>query len=281
MIQIENLTFGYGKKKPVFQNLDLILLPGNVYGLLGRNGAGKSSLLKNIAGLLFPNEGKCIVNEQITKERNPVFLQELFFLQEEFHSPTITIKEFSKIYGAFYPNFSKKQFDGYLAEFELLETDNFKDLSFGQKKKAMISFALATNSKVLLLDEPSNGLDIPSKAQFRRVIASAITEEKIILISTHQVRDLQALIDPIIILDESEIMLNASFTEITKKLCFKTASILNDETEILYSEKSLKGYSIISENTSNEESKLDLELLFNGVLANGAKIKQIFTKTKI
>jgi ABC-2 type transport system ATP-binding protein len=276
MIQIKNLSFDYGKRKPVFRNLNLTLTEGNVYGLLGRNGAGKSSLLRNMAGLLFPTSGSCVVNGHDAQKRLPVFLQDLYFLPEEFHTPSVKIKEFVDVYAPFYPNFSRKQFLEYLEEFQLSDNEKFSELSLGQKKKALIGFALSTNTKVLLMDEPTNGLDIPSKSQFRKIIASVATDERIIVISTHQVRDLESLIDPIIILDNSEVLLNATTEEIAEKLCFKNVATVTDHDKVLYSEHSLRGFSIVTQNTDNEHSKADLELLFNATLTNQSQIKQLF-----
>ena len=276
MIQIKNLSFDYGKRKPVFRNLNLTLTEGNVYGLLGKNGAGKSSLLRNMAGLLFPTSGSCVVNGHDAQKRLPVFLQDLYFLPEEFHTPSVKIKEFVDVYAPFYPKFSRKQFLEYLEEFQLSDNEKFSELSLGQKKKALIGFALSTNTKVLLMDEPTNGLDIPSKSQFRKIIASVATEERIIVISTHQVRDLESLIDPIIILDNSEVLLNATTEEIAEKLCFKNVSTVTDHDKVLYSEHSLRGFSIVTQNTDNEDSKADLELLFNATLTNQSQIKQLF-----
>lgn len=276
MIQIQNLSFDYGKRKQVFQNLNLTLTEGNVYGLLGRNGAGKSSLLRTMAGLLFPTSGSCKVNGHNAQERLPIFLQDLYFLPEEFHTPAVKIKEFVNVYAPFYSKFSQKQFLGYLEEFQLSDNEKFTELSLGQKKKALIGFALSTNTKVLLMDEPTNGLDIPSKSQFRKIIASVATEERIIVISTHQVRDLESLIDPIIILDNSEVLLNANTEEITKKLCFKTVSTVTNHDEVFYSEHSIRGFSIVTQNVDNEHSKADLELLFNATLTNQSQIKQLF-----
>lgn len=277
MIQIENLSFAYKKAKPIFQNLNLNLKEGNIYGLLGKNGAGKSSLLRNIAGLLFPYEGKCIVNGHKAENRQPVFLQELYLLAEEFHTPAVRISEYVKTYAPFYPNFSKKQFEDYLKEFQLAENEKFTELSLGQKKKALIAFALATNTKILLMDEPTNGLDIPSKSQFRKIIASVATDERIIVISTHQVRDLDSLIDPIIILDNSGIVLNASIEQITEKLLFKSVAELPKNEKPIYSESSIKGHAIIVKNEENEPSKADLELLFNAAMANQKMIQDLFT----
>jgi ABC-2 type transport system ATP-binding protein len=229
-----------------------------------------------MAGLLFPTAGTCVVNGYNAQDRLPSFLQDLYFLPEEFHTPPVKIREFVEIYAPFYPKFSRKQFLEYLEEFQLSDNEKFTELSLGQKKKALIGFALSTNTKVLLMDEPTNGLDIPSKSQFRKIIANVATEERIIVISTHQVRDLESLIDPIIILDNSEVLLNASTQKIAEKLCFKNVSTVTNHEAVLYSEHSIRGFSIVTQNTDNEDSKADLELLFNATLTNQAQIKELF-----
>jgi ABC-2 type transport system ATP-binding protein len=277
MVELKNVFFDYGKQKTVFRDLSLQLENGHVYGLLGSNGAGKSTLLKLISGLVFAKTGTCKVDEHTCQNREVAFLQELFLLPEEIHTPNLSIKDYINVYAPFYPNFSKIQFKGYLDEFQLADNEMFKDMSLGQKKKALIGFALATNTKVLLLDEPTNGLDIPSKSQFRKIIASVATVDRIIIISTHQVRDLVTLIDKVIILNDSQVLLNATIEKISEKLCFKNVPSINVNDNILYSEQSLKGFSVVSKNTDIENSKVDLEQLFNASLAKSEEIKQIFS----
>ncbi len=280
MIDIQNVTFGYSRKTKIFTNLNLTLTPGNIYGLLGKNGAGKSSLLKMMAGLVFPDSGRCLVHGRDASKRQPAFLQDLFFIAEEFYVPSVSIRSFVKTYAPFYPNFDASQFQRYLQEFGIGDTETLTELSYGQKKKVLIGFGLATNTQVLIMDEPTNGLDIPSKSQFRKLIASAITDSRTIIISTHQVRDLENLIDPILILDESEILLHATNEQITQKLCFKNFTKVDHPERILYSESSFRGLSAIVANTEDELSKVDLELLFNAVLLHKEQFKQLFTEEK-
>ncbi len=276
MIDIQKLTFGYSRKKRLFQDLTLPLAKGSIYGLLGRNGAGKSSLLKNIAGLLFPGSGRCEVDGLAAKDRHPDFLRNVFFIPEEFYLPPVPVKSFVGTYAPFYPAFSAEQFQGYLKEFDIAGNQTLTQLSYGQKKKVLIGFGLAANTKLVLMDEPTNGLDIPSKSQFRKIIASAIDEERTVVISTHQVRDLESLIDPVIILDESEILLHATVERITEKLCFKNLTHMEHPDRVLYSESSFRGLSAVMENTAHEPSKVDLELLFNATLTNRGRIREIF-----
>ncbi len=85
---------------------------------------------------------------------------------------------------------------------------NLNGLSHGQRKKFLIAFALSTNCSLLILDEPTNGLDIPSKSLFRKILVSSVAEEQLVLISTHQVKDIETIIDTIVVLDEGKIMYN-------------------------------------------------------------------------
>lgn len=276
MIDIENLSFGYKRKKLLYKNLTLKLEAGSIYGLLGKNGAGKSTLLKNFMGLLFPKEGNISVNGFEPKKRRPSFLQTVYFIPEEVYVPALTVDGYKNLFSPFYPTFNEEQFYSYLEQLDVKNKGKLNGLSFGQQKKFIIAFALACNTKVLLLDEPTNGLDIPSKIKFRKLIASIFTDDKIIFISTHQIRDLDNLIDRVIIVDNGELLLEASVGEIANRLCFKTVKELPEGGNVLYAEDSLKGQSIVVENILEEESKVNLEHLFNAVTDNPEMAKQIF-----
>jgi ABC-2 type transport system ATP-binding protein len=266
MIAVKNLTFGYKSAQSVLVDLQLNISPGRIYGLLGRNGSGKTSLLHIISGLLFPDGGECLVSGEVPGNRNPRFLQQIYLLPEEIHVPNVSIKNYLNVYAAFYPNFSDNLFLNALKDFEIHIDNKFNALSYGEKKKVMISFAIATQAKVLLLDEPTNGLDIPSKKQFRKVIAGTLLNEQIIVMSTHQVKDLDRLIDQVLVLDERRIVLNEPVERIAEKLVFKQVMSLNEAENVVYSEGGLKGHAVVALNTGNEESKIDMEMFFNAVL---------------
>lgn len=275
MINIQNLHFSYQKKK-VFDNLNLQLTPGHIYGLLGKNGTGKSTLLKNVAGLLFPRKGAVTVNGFVPGKRQPEFLKDVFMVPEEFYLPNIPLEEFVKIEAPFYPKFSNNQLQTYLRDFDVPQDSTLQNMSYGQKKKVIISFALATNARVLLMDEPTNGLDIISKSQFRKVLASALDEERCIIISTHQVKDLENLIDRVTIIDEGKILFDQKVEDIMEKLSFRISSDEREAKDALYSESSLKGNVIVTPNYDAEEGKLDMELLYKAIVTNGEKIKTLF-----
>lgn len=274
MINIANLTFGYNKKTTLFKNLNLQLQAGHIYGLLGKNGAGKSTLLKNLAGLVYPQQGSCEIKNYKASDRLPAFLQEIFFLPEEIYMPSVSIRQFLKNTAHFYPAFNEQYFYELLSQVEVPKDSIIDKLSLGQQKKLMISFGLATHTSLLIMDEPTNGLDIPSKVQFRKIIASALTEDRCIIISTHQVRDLDSLIDTLLILHEQDIVLNSSLDTIAEKINFSTAAQANP-ADILYKVENAVGINTISMNSTQQYSKVDLEMLFSAVVSGNQKLIQL------
>jgi len=275
MISVQNLYFNY-KKKPVFNDLSLELQPGFIYGLLGKNGTGKSTLLRSIAGLLFPVKGRIRVMDFNPGKRTPAFLQEVFMVPEEFHMPDLPLEHLENHYAPFYPRFNREQFRKYIAEFNIPLEGSLQNMSYGQKKKVLISLGLATNTSVLLMDEPTNGLDIMSKSQFRRVMAGALSENKCVIISTHQVKDLENLIDRITIIDEGRILFDQTIDNISRRLSFGISFDPEEIRSAIYQESSLRGSAIISANTEGEDSKIDLELLYKAIIVNNQQIQSVF-----
>lgn len=275
MIEIRDIQFSYGKHK-VLSHVTLELQAGKIYGLLGENGVGKSTLLKIIAGLLKLQNGECSVNSYKPYKREPSFLGSIYYLPEDFVGADVTVEQYAMQVGPFYPNFSQERFFKILAEFDVNPKIKFTKLSFGQQKKGIIALALSLGTDVLLMDEPSNGLDIPSKIILRRMIAENAMENQMVIISTHQVRDLENLIDPIVILDHDGILLNESIQSISEKLEFSLEP--KKDTEAIYSQPALNGYMTVRENRSGYETQVDLEALFNCTLANKKFVKNIFSK---
>ena len=272
MIDIQHLSFRYSKKKAVFSDFNLQLHENCIYGLLGKNGTGKSTLLYLIAGLLRPEDGavKCDVASgecYRSIDRRPELLEQLYMVPEDFEYPLTTLDKYVEMNAPFYPNFSREVLDQCLQEFELAGDAKLYVLSMGQKKKALISFALATRTRYLLMDEPTNGLDIPSKSQFRKVIAQNMTDDRTIIISTHQVHDVESLLDHILILgDDSSLQLNGSVASLTDRYAFTTCQVSDDHDAALYSEPSPQGLSVMAPRKPDEpETQLNLELLFNAV----------------
>jgi ABC-2 type transport system ATP-binding protein len=265
MINVQNISFHYkGQKALVFDGFSFQLEEDRIYGLLGKNGTGKSTLLYLLSGLLRPNNGSVSVDGVEARKRQPEMLRDIFLVTEEFELPAMRLSEYVKIYRPFYPNFSDEILDNCLKDFELDRDVKFNELSMGQRKKAYIAFAMATNTKYLFMDEPTNGLDIPSKSQFRKVIAQNMTEERTVIISTHQVHDVEQMLDHIIILDQRSVLLNASMQDIQEQFTFEYRSPQEMDECVLYAEPTLQGNAVITKRQEGDvETQVNLELLFN------------------
>ena len=278
MIDVKNISFKYaGQKDLVFDDFSLSLEANRIYGLLGKNGTGKSTLLYLISGLLRPKTGSVSYDGVETKLRKPETLSEIFIVPEEFDLPAMSLEQYVKINEPFYPRFSRDVLEACLKDFELTTDLKLNALSMGQKKKVFMSFALAAGTKVLLMDEPTNGLDIPSKSQFRKVIAQHMTEDRTLIISTHQVHDVEPLLDHLLILADSTLLLNASVQNLTDRYAFTlrpagmppAPSVVGDsvaDNAVLYAEPTLQGNAVITRRREGDpETPLNLELLFNAV----------------
>lgn len=277
MVNLKDVSFSYGKHK-VLGNVSMKLEKGKIYGLLGENGVGKSTLLKILSGLLKPEGGECTVFGEVPYSRNPSFLQDVYYLPEDFMGENVVVEKYALQVGEFYSNFSPDKFRRILGEFGVDGKAKFNKLSLGQQKKAIISLALSLGTGVLLMDEPSNGLDIPSKALLRRLIAENASDEQLIIISTHQVKDLENLIDPIIIMDRESVLMNASIEEITRRLTFGIEPA--EDKDALYCQRDLRGYVTVRRNEYGIETPVDIEALFNCALVNKAWFKETFNSNR-
>lgn len=277
MLKINNVSYSYSLKgHKVLDDFSLSLSSGGVYGLLGPNGAGKSTLLNIIAGTLTPSHGNVTLDGTDTRRRLPVTLTDIFFVPEEFSLPPMKLSKYARLYGAMYPRFSEEDMKRYLELFELPSDVRLDALSMGQKKKVFMSFAMACNTRVLLMDEPTNGLDIPGKSAFRRFTASNIDDERIFVISTHQVRDVDRLLDHILIMNRDHVLLDERVYEIQKRLKFIETNNAQLITEALHSIPSIGGASIIIPNDDQCETDINLELLFDFIQRKPDLAKTIF-----
>lgn len=274
MIEIKDLAFSYGKT-PVLKSITTTLEEGRIYGLLGENGVGKTTLLTLLCGLKKVCSGSISTDGENPFDRTPTLLQNQFYLPDEVLPVSMKAECFAKERGAFWPNYDHSKFLEIMKEFENDPSKKMNQMSAGQLKKTYISLALACGCKYIFMDEPTNGLDIPSKTQFRSAIMKYTSENSTIVISTHQVRDLENIIDPIIILDRQDVLLNATVEEITSKLYFDYGTQLHPES--LYSEQLPGGFIQVYPNTTGKDSKINVEALFNAVHKNKELIKGIFS----
>ena len=280
MLSINNISFSYNKRSgDLFHDFSLELNAGNVYGLLGKNGAGKSTLIYLMTGLLTPKSGEALLDGVNVRKRLPKTMSDIFLVPEEFELPRLSLKQYVDLNAPFYPNCSKEDMQRYLDIFEMGDDMDVKlqALSMGQKKKVFMAFAFAANTRVLIMDEPTNGLDIPSKSQFRKLVTTGMTDDKLMLISTHQVRDISDILDHVTIIDQSRVLLNTSFADVMNKVAFRP---LREGDQPLFVLQSPYGPLGAVPAEEGEETKVDLEMLFNATLQNPAAINQLFTTSK-
>lgn len=280
MIQAINLSFGYRNDQTILNHLDFQLASGTITGLLCKNGVGKTTLLRVMAGLLYPTFGSIHVNGCIPQQRLPDFLSDIYYVPEDFYVPDLSIEKYIHVFGAYYPRFDYAKCGMLIQSQDLKLSHKLGKLSTGQRKKFIIAFALSTGCTVLLFDEPTNGLDIPSKSEFRKVVTSSIAEDQQIIIATHQVNDISLLIDRLMIIDNSKIMLNASLLDISQQYLFEEVAELNNPN-VIYSEATWNGYKAIFAK-ENQGSTVDVEMLFKAVIAGKFSYpdKNIITQTQ-
>ena len=267
MIQVENISFSYpGSKHQVFTDFSLNIEGNKIYGLLGKNGTGKSTLLYLMSGLMRAGKGSISIDGINSQERNPLLLQEIFMVPEEFELPAVSLDTYIRINEGFYPRFSREVLNSCLKDFDLPLSLHLKELSMGQKKKVLMSYALAAGTRYLFMDEPTNGLDIPSKSQFRRVVANNMGDDQTVIISTHQVHDVETLLDHILILCENRMLLNASTADICTQYSFELRPANEMDDSVIYAEPTLQGNAVVARRKKGEpETPLNLELLFSAV----------------
>lgn len=279
MISINNLNFSF-RKKVVFRDLNLHIEQGQICGLFGKNGVGKTTFLYNLAGLLFPDSGKIDILGFSPQKRHKYFLENIFVIPDEVHLPDMSVQKYENTYAPFYPKFSNEQFQQFLTDFEIPYQSRLQNLSYGQRKKVFIAFALAANTSLVLMDEPTNGLDIMSKTQLKRIMAGLMDNERCFIISTHQAKDLENLIDRVIILDEEKVLFNQSIQCVSECLTFQVSSDKMLRNEAFYAEENLLGKVLVLPNGEHIESKIDLELLYKAVITNPEKINQRFNSNR-
>lgn len=269
MIKVNEMSFGYRKNKPLlFQELNLQLESGTINGILGKNGAGKTTFLRVVSGLLFPRHGQVQVNGVLSRERHVEMLSDMYYVQEEYILPDVHIHRYVQLYSPFYPNWSQDKFERILSEFELPSNAKLKELSFGQKKKFLIAFALATGCKLLILDEPTNGLDIPSKMVFRKVVSASLDEDQCILISTHQVKDVANLLDRIVVVEGGRVIFNQDLYSISSKYRFDFMPGSQLPEKYIYAEQVPGGHVVMNLNDNQQvQTEVDIEILFNAIIS--------------
>ncbi len=264
MLTVNSVSYGYTKKRKIISNISFDLQPGTIYGLLGLNGEGKTTLIKLMEGLLLPKKGDIKFGGINSKDRSGKYFDQVFYLGDTTTLPYLYVHDFGRMYGNFYSNFNYSEFENYLQEFQIDPNSHLSSLSLGQGKKVHLAFGLACNTAVLLMDEPTNGLDIPSKTIFRRLLANCLTPEKTVVIASHQIRDIDQLLDHLLILHHGELILDKSLSDINDQ--YAITSEINPGDEIIFQTEEVVGNKYLIVNRTEATSNMDIEFLFNAFI---------------
>lgn len=266
VVVIDNVTYKYpSSSRNVIDSFSLELHAGTVCGLLGENGVGKTTLLGLMCGILRPTSGVVKVEGEDISRRLVGSLVDVFYVPDESQLPHISLDSYVRINAPFYPRFCRKTLDENLATFGLEgPIKRLDQLSLGQRKKVILSFAMASGAKTILMDEPTNGLDIPSKGLFRKIVARTMSDDRLFIISTHQVHDVEQIVDQIVIMDNSRIILNETEASLSQKYAFGILPKSEMTPDVLYAEPALGGMAVIRRKSdSDDDTQVNLELLFN------------------
>lgn len=279
LIEFQRVRFGYDRSHEIISPTSFSIEQGQICAILGLNGSGKSTLLKLLAGLCYPVEGRCLIDGVESRDRSLRYLKHLFLVPEEFSLPSLSIERYADVYTPFYDGFDRALFYRLIEEFGMTRKEVIPRMSYGMRKKMLLAFGFATRVPLLLLDEPTHGLDIPSKKQLRKMLASLCSAEQAVVMATQQVRDLGPLLDRLMILHKKELLLNASSEEISRRLLFSESREAPSGSDVLYSETAFPGYKVLSLNTAEVPSAVDAELLFNGAIQNPSQIRTLFSNS--
>jgi ABC-2 type transport system ATP-binding protein len=244
-----------------------------------------------MAGALSPGSGEITAFGRVPAKREAACLADTAFVSEDPWLPPIKADAYLARYVIFRPAFDYSRFESLRRDFALVEDKSLQKLSYGQRKKFALAAALASGSRSILLDEPTNGLDIPSKMQFRKALSESIAPDRIIVVSTHQVRDLESLIDPVLILDNGRLAFELGSDEMAQHLATARVASL-DGLHVIHAERDALGWNALVAKSSGTESaeagalrsegelrsvgelcSPDLEMVFNAALAEGGRLE--------
>ena len=203
MLESKELTKVFGSTTAV-DHVSVKLMPGHVYAMLGPNGSGKTTWMKMAAGLIKPTSGQILYQEQpvgIESRRHIAYMS-----TEPYFYNWMTIKDVGRYYQDFFEDFSMERFQNLLARMELKEEMKTKTLSSGMMAKLKIAVTMSRDAKVYMLDEPFNGIDLLARDEIRATILQFSTQDKILLLSSHLVEEMEAIADSALFIKQGQLV---------------------------------------------------------------------------
>lgn len=228
ILKVENLYKNFGRKK-VLEDFNMTLEKGKAYGLLGRNGEGKTTLIRMIMGVIPSDKGEIFYKGKRIRFSDTSYKSEVGYIAEEsiFFS-WMTIKGLMDFNSSFYPKWNAQKANKFLKRFSLDKKMQIKNLSRGMKLKLGLIIALASEPELLILDDPTSGLDVPTRHDFLKDIIREILEfGTTILFSSHLVHELEGVIEHLSILHHGNLIVDEDFQKIKNSI--KRVHILFDE----------------------------------------------------
>ncbi|WP_289220466.1 ABC transporter ATP-binding protein [Ileibacterium valens] len=210
MIEINNLSKSYGKHK-VLDDLSLQIKPGTIVGLLGPNGSGKTTLIKLINDLLITQSGSILIDG---KQPGKITKSKIAFLPEKtFLDPAWKAKDALKIYQDFYADFNQEQALKFMKEFGLKEDMPIRSMSKGMLEKLTLLLVLSREADIFILYEPLGGIDPAARDQILDTILSRFSEDKILILSTHLIYDIERILDRAIFIKHGKVLMDIDVEE--------------------------------------------------------------------
>lgn len=235
IIRVKDLHHAYGSKQ-IYQGLNLDIEPGTIFGLLGKNGVGKSTLINLLMGYLKPQKGDCLIFGEPANQLSAKTRERIALLYEGFISyDSMTILQVEAFFSSFYPKWQRKYFQELIDLMDVSMNQPLSSLSFGQKSQVILGLLLAQDADLLILDDYSMGLD----AGYRRLFVDYLSDylagtNKTVLITTHVMSDLESLVDQIAIVDRSTDVYQTSMADFNSSFrCYTPEVQINDEQHLL------------------------------------------------
>ena len=213
MLKLEQVSKLY-RNNHGLQKTSITFQEDQITGILGRNGSGKTTLLKAILNLVPIDSGVVSYNGKSIEEQ---YAQIAFISEDGSFFPYMSAEEYGNFLAMYYPSFSKDDYQKLLEQFEVDTTTHIRNLSKGQQLKVEISAGFATNAKLIILDEPFTTLDIYAKEDTVRLLIEQLKDDVIILISTHNIEEIENVIDRCIVLDNGSIKEDVFIDDLNKE----------------------------------------------------------------
>ncbi len=215
ILNIKNLAKSFGRKK-VLENFNMTLQKGKVHGLIGKNGEGKTTLARMIMGIIPSSEGEIFYKDQKIEFKHTLYKKEIGYIPEDsFFYSWMTIKDLLDFNSSFYPKWNSKKANEFLEKFSLDKKQRIRTLSRGMKLKLGLIVALVSEPELLILDDPTSGIDVPTRQDFLRGIIRELSEAgTTILFSTHLIHELERIVDHLSILQDGHLILDEDYQKI-------------------------------------------------------------------